>query len=257
MTQATHVRAGAAAPQDLIRLGEIERQVVVPDIEEDETAGPDRPDRPGRVMEVNGMDETVLKLAPKRGARSKAPHLVAMSASSIAGSGSIASSRCWGGARWRVFTRQNTWACTGPALKVMDADLVQKQPGLRKQFWAEALAAANLVHPHVVTIHNLGMPKGSISSRWNMYPAVRRCAEILVRQGPLEPAGAAADLARQIVLALGAAHNSGLVDRDIKPANVLMTPDGKAKLGDFGLVRRVEILALGRALGRNSQLHGS
>ncbi len=42
------------------------------------------------------------------------------------------------------------------ALKIMDPVLVERQPGLREQFWAEARAAANLLHPHVVTIHNLG-----------------------------------------------------------------------------------------------------
>src|SRR5262249_22636738 len=51
----------------------------------------------------------------------------------------------------------------------------------------------------------------------------------------------------QVVLALGAAHDSGLVHRDIKPANVLLTRDGDAKLADFGLVRRLEELAQGGA----------
>ncbi len=63
MTQATHVRARAKAPEDPITPGKSERQVVLPEIEEDDAAGPDRP---GRVMEVNGMEETILKLAPMR-----------------------------------------------------------------------------------------------------------------------------------------------------------------------------------------------
>ena len=70
--------------------------------------------------------------------------------------------------------------------------------------------------------------------------------ESLVREGPLEPLRAT-ELARQVVLALGAAHDSGLVHRDIKPANVLLTPRGVAKLADFGLVRRLDELAQGGA----------
>src|SRR5262245_32715033 len=46
------------------------------------------------------------------------------------------------------------------ALKIMDPALVEGQPAIREQFWAEARAAANLLHPHVVTIHNLGSVGG-------------------------------------------------------------------------------------------------
>jgi serine/threonine-protein kinase len=61
--------------------------------------------------------------------------------------------------------------------------------------------------------------------------------ETLVKEGPLEPIRAS-KLVHQVVQALGAAHRSGLVHRDVKPANVLLTTEGRAKLADFGLVRR-------------------
>jgi eukaryotic-like serine/threonine-protein kinase len=132
------------------------------------------------------------------------------------------------------------------ALKIMDPGLVVEQPGIREQFWAEARAAANLSHPHVVTIHNLGSVDGFHFIEMEHIPGGQTLRESLVREGPLEP-GRAATLARQVVLALGAAHEAGLVHRDIKPANVLLTPDGRAKLADFGLVRRLDELAEGGA----------
>jgi serine/threonine protein kinase len=130
------------------------------------------------------------------------------------------------------------------ALKVMDPGLVARQPGIREQFWAEARAAANLFHPHVVTIHNLGSAQGLHFIEMEYIRGGRTLRESLVREGPLEPVRAAT-LARQVVLALGAAHEAGLVHRDIKPANVLLTPDGRAKLADFGLVRRLDELVDG------------
>jgi serine/threonine-protein kinase len=132
------------------------------------------------------------------------------------------------------------------ALKVMDPLLVEKEPAIREQFWAEARAAANLQHPHVVTVHNLGSVDGYHFIEMEYVPGGQTLRETLVRQGPLDPVRAAR-LARQVVLALGAAHDSGLVHRDIKPANVLLTPHGDAKLADFGLVRRLEDLAQGGA----------
>ena len=132
------------------------------------------------------------------------------------------------------------------ALKVMDPGLVASQPGLREQFWAEARAAANLLHPHVVTIHNLGSVQGLHYIEMEYIRGGQTLRESLVRDGPLEPVRAST-LARQVVLAFGAAHEAGLVHRDIKPANVLLTPDGRAKLADFGLVRRLDDPADGGA----------
>jgi eukaryotic-like serine/threonine-protein kinase len=130
------------------------------------------------------------------------------------------------------------------ALKVLDPAQIRDQPGLRLLFWSEARAAANLVHPHVVTIHNLGSSEGYHFIEMEHVPGGRTLREHLVKEGPLAPE-AAVELARQIASALGAAHAAGLVHRDIKPANVLLTPEGRAKLADFGLVRRLDELAQG------------
>lgn len=132
------------------------------------------------------------------------------------------------------------------ALKIIDSDLLSRQPGIREQFQAEARAIANLLHPHIVTIYNLGSADGHHFIEMEYVPGGRTLRDTLVHDGPLDPARAV-PLARQVVLALGAAHDSGLVHRDIKPANVLLTPHGEAKLADFGLVRRLDELAQGGA----------
>jgi serine/threonine-protein kinase len=243
MTLVTHLDADAPAAADLMSPSDAGRQVVEPEIA-DEAPGDDRP---RRTTDTSGMEETVLKPASsfrrlRRGRDAGCDQRLVnrrigqYRIASVLGRGSMA---C-------VYRARHLGLHRPCALKVLDSDLVSQQPGLRKQFWAEARAAANLIHPHVVTIHNLGSAQGFHFIEMEYVPGGQTLREALVRQGPLDPARAA-HLARQIVLALGAAHDSGLVHRDIKPANVLLTPEGKAKLADFGLVRRVEDLALGCA----------
>jgi eukaryotic-like serine/threonine-protein kinase len=134
------------------------------------------------------------------------------------------------------------------ALKIMDLELVARQPAIREQFWAEARAAANLVHPHVVTVHNLGIDQGYHYIEMEFVPGAASLRDSLIRQGPFEPVQTAR-LVRQVVLALSAAHRAGLVHRDVKPANVLLTPQGNAKLADFGLVQRLVGLSSERVAG--------
>lgn len=134
------------------------------------------------------------------------------------------------------------------ALKIMDPQLLARQPGLREQFWAEGRAAANLVHPHIVTVHNLGNARGYHFIEMEFVPGAVSLREYLIRKGPFE-AALAAKLVRQVVLALAAAHRSGLVHRDVKPANVLLTSEGHAKLADFGLVQRLVGLSSERLAG--------
>ena len=164
-----------------------------------------------------------------------------------AGSVRTGSRGCWAGARWRASTRPDTWTWIGIARsRSWTARWSLRQPGIREQFQAEARAVANLLHPHIVTIYNLGSADGHHFIEMEYVPGGRTLRDMLVHEGPLDPARAV-PLARQVVLALGAAHDSGLVHRDIKPANVLLTRQGEAKLADFGLVRRLDELAQGGA----------
>lgn len=107
----------------------------------------------------------------------------------------------------------------------------------RERFRREARAAARLSHPNVVQVFDLVEEDGD----WIVmeYVQGRSLAEILRDQGPL-PAGAAVDLARQVAEGLAAAHAQGLVHRDLKAENVMVTPSGQAKILDFGLARPLE-----------------
>ena len=103
-----------------------------------------------------------------------------------------------------------------------------------QRFRREARATARLDDPHVVPIYDFG----EIDAR--LYVTMRlvngRDLQSLLSKGPLN-LGQAVAIVEQISAALQAAHNAGLVHRDVKPSNVLITPDGFAYLIDFGIAR--------------------
>lgn len=134
------------------------------------------------------------------------------------------------------------------AIKVLNPLLVERSPEFVKMFFAEARAAASLVHPHVVTIHTLDHDDGLHLIEME-YVAGRSLQRLVESQRRLEPA-TAFELMVQIGSALAAAHRLGMVHRDVKPANVLVTEAGVAKLADFGLAKRV--MAANRKSGSDS-----
>jgi eukaryotic-like serine/threonine-protein kinase len=142
------------------------------------------------------------------------------------------------GSMGRVYRALHLGLRRACAIKVMNPGLVAKQPQIRERFWAEARAVAHLLHPHVVTIHNLGSDRGYHFIEMEYVPGGVSLRESIIRKGSLEPVRAST-LVWQVALALEAAHQAGLVHRDVKPANVLLTALGHAKLADFGLVRRI------------------
>ena len=141
------------------------------------------------------------------------------------------------GSMGRVYRAEHTGLGRPCAIKVMNPALIARQPQILGRFWAEARAVAGLVHPNVVTVHNLGSDRGYHYIEMEYVPGGVSLKQTLVREGPMEPIRATT-MVRQVVAALGAAHRAGLVHRDVKPANVLLTAEGHAKLADFGLVRR-------------------
>lgn len=108
-------------------------------------------------------------------------------------------------------------------------------PAFVERFKREAQAAAAVNHPNVVAIYDWGEQDGTYYLVMEYVPG-SNLSELLSHQGPL-PEDQALDLASQIAAGLEAAHRHGLVHRDMKPHNVLVDPQGRAKLTDFGIAR--------------------
>src|SRR5829696_5477913 len=104
---------------------------------------------------------------------------------------------------------------------------------LRERTMREARAAARLDHPCVTTVYDVVEDGGK---PWLVMERVsaRSLQDILEEQGPLPPA-AVARIGLDVLAALEAAHEAGIVHRDVKPANVLVARDGGACLTDFGI----------------------
>jgi serine/threonine-protein kinase len=106
----------------------------------------------------------------------------------------------------------------------------------KERFLQEARASSALDHPNVCTVHEAGESEhGQLFLAMGCYGGETLKAR-LARTGPL-PLADAVEIARQVVLGLGAAHAAGVVHRDVKPGNLMLTPGGTVKILDFGLAK--------------------
>ena len=120
------------------------------------------------------------------------------------------------------------------AIKMLDERHSQDEQFVER-FRREAKNAAGLSHPNIVSIYDRGQAEGTYYIAME-YLEGRTLKELLVTRGPT-PIPVAIDYARQILAALGFAHRNGIVHRDIKPHNVVVAPDGRLKVMDFGIAR--------------------
>jgi serine/threonine-protein kinase len=104
-----------------------------------------------------------------------------------------------------------------------------------ERFRREAKNAAGLSHPNIVSIYDRGEAEGTYYIAMEFLDG-RSLKELIVGRGPA-PVKVAIDYARQVLAAVGFAHRHGIVHRDIKPHNVLVGPEGRLKVTDFGIAR--------------------
>ena len=126
------------------------------------------------------------------------------------------------------------------AVKVMHIGLGDDAEFARK-FDREARAAAKLSHPNVVSVFDQGQDREGANSRPYIvmeYVEGETLRDVLNREAPMPPSRAL-EIMEPVLAALAVAHNAGLVHRDVKPENVLISDRGQIKVADFGLAKAV------------------
>jgi serine/threonine-protein kinase len=118
---------------------------------------------------------------------------------------------------------------------------VASEAGVRERFEAEARSAARLGHPNVVQVFDSGEHDGIPYLVMELLPGRTLADEIAL--GSLDPE-TVRRIGTEVLGALEASHAAGILHRDIKPGNVLLTADGRAKVGDFGIAKSTEGLNL-------------
>src|SRR5215471_20370813 len=120
------------------------------------------------------------------------------------------------------------------ALKVMHAELA-RDPGFVSRFTGEAKSVARLSYPNIVQVFDQGWDGQFLYLAMEYVPG-RTLRSLLRERGRLSW-GAALEVMDPMLAGLAAAHHAGIVHRDVKPENVLLTDDGRVKVVDFGLAR--------------------
>ena len=126
------------------------------------------------------------------------------------------------------------------AVKVLLEDF-SKDPAFRVRFRQEARAAANLSHPNIVTVHDFGLDQGHLFIVMEYMPGTD--LKTLTKQKERFSVSEALELMILACGGVGYAHRAGLVHCDVKPHNMLVTPEGRLKVTDFGIARALSTIS--------------
>src|ERR1700734_701386 len=144
------------------------------------------------------------------------------------------SARLGSGGMADVYLAHDTLLGRQVALKLLHHRFAEDQEFVER-FRREASSAAGLSHPNVVAVFDRGEWDGTYYIAMEYLPG--RSLKAVVREhGPLSPSDAT-DIVVQILLAVRFAHRRGIIHRDIKPHNVILDEEGRAKVTDFGIAR--------------------
>jgi serine/threonine-protein kinase len=142
--------------------------------------------------------------------------------------------RVGSGGMAEVFRARDSMLERYVAIKVLRADYTGSQ-SFQERFRQEARAAANLSHPNIVTVHDFGLDRGQLFIVMEHVPGSD--LKTLIKQRGRFTVEEAIPLIVQSCAGIGYAHRAGLVHCDVKPHNMLVTPDKRLKVTDFGIAR--------------------
>ena len=139
------------------------------------------------------------------------------------------------GGMGEVYRAKDTKLNRFVAIKVLPEALA-KDPDALARFEREAHAVAALNHPNILSIHDFGTSGGVAYAVMELLEGETLRARL---EGAALPQRRAVELAIQIARGLAAAHEKGIIHRDLKPENVFLTSDGRVKILDFGLAKKI------------------